>query len=213
MSLLELRGVGLANADGPLLEGIDLRLDEGQALIVTGPPGSGRTSLLEITAGFRQPTRGMAAPAATFGWLPQHGALVSNLTLWDNVALPLRWHLGADEAGVTRGIQAVCDALECDLPPKAPAATASPEHRAVAGVARALALVPSVLIADCPGEDLAAAVREDLWRMLWRIQAAWGTAILASTGDAEAANPLTERVLTLPPRRTVAFRLRTGILG
>ena len=214
MSLLAFHQAGLHTPgfDEPLLEHLDFHLHAGESLILSGPPGCGTSSLLDLAAGVLRPTSGQVQAATAPGWLPQHGALVSNLTLWDNVALPLRWHLAADEATVTRTITDLCDVLECEMPGRVAAATATPEHRAVAAIARALVLAPQVLLADRPGEDLGGAAREDLWRMLWRVQAAWGTAILASTGDPGPASALTDRVLTLPARRAVAFRLWRGML-
>jgi ABC-type lipoprotein export system ATPase subunit len=195
----------------PLVSGLEFTVAPGTALVVTGPPGCGKSAVMDLAAGAVAPTGGVVTNRApSVGWLPQRGALVSNLTLWDNTALPLRWHRGAHSAEVAATINALCEVLECDPPPRVPAATAAPEHRAVAAVARALILRPALLLADEPGEELGAAGREDLWRMLWRVQAEWGTTILAATSDPGPAAALTEARVGLPPRRTMAFRLWRG---
>ncbi len=211
--LLRFNDVGLhpAGADGPTLEHLSFDLAEGDALILTGPPACGKSAALDLACGVRGATSGHVERLATnIGWLPQTGALVSNLTLWDNVALPLRWHRAATNQEVQRAITDLCEVMECDPPPRIPAAAALTEHRAVAAVARALILRPPLLIADEPGGELGTDGRDDLWRMLWRVQASWGTAILAATTDPGPAQALTDRRLDLPGRRTMAFRLWRG---
>ena len=207
-------GLHLPGAEAPVLEHVSFVLAAGEALVLTGPPACGKSTALDLAWGGKAPTTGTILRAeGPVGWLPQAGALVSNLSLWDNVALPLRWHRGTDAEATTRAIDDLCEVMECEPPPRVPAATAAPEHRAVAAVARALVLRPALLIADEPGGDLGSDSREDLWRMLWRVQAAWGTAILAATTDPGPAQGLTDRRLDLPGRRTMAFRLWRGAWG
>ena len=51
MSLLELRGISFGYADAPVLDGIDLAVDEGELVLVTGPTGSGKSTLLGVVTG------------------------------------------------------------------------------------------------------------------------------------------------------------------
>jgi energy-coupling factor transport system ATP-binding protein len=51
MSLLELRGISLAYADAPVLSGVDLAVEEGELVLVTGATGSGKSTLLGVVTG------------------------------------------------------------------------------------------------------------------------------------------------------------------
>jgi len=214
--LLTFDGVGLQEPSSGriLLERLSFTLARGRALVIAGPPASGKSAALDLACGVRQPTTGtITRRDVPVGWLPQAGALASNLTLWDNVALPLRWHRRADDAAVEDAIHRLCDVMECEPPQRLPTASASPERRAVAAVARALILRPDLLIADELGSELGSDGREDLWRMLWRVQAEWGTAILATTTDPRPSEALTDQRVDLRGPPTMAFRLWRGAWG
>jgi ABC-type lipoprotein export system ATPase subunit len=214
--LLVFDGVGLQEQPSgrTVIDSLSFRLAAGRALVIAGPPASGKSAALDLACGVIQPTTGIITRRdATLGWLPQAGSLASNLTLWDNVALPLRWHRRADDAAVEDAIHRLSDVMECEPPQRLPTANASPERRAVAAVARALILRPDLLIADEPGGELGADGREDLWRMLWRVHAEWGTAILATTTDPGPSEALTDQRIDLRGPPTMAFRLWRGAWG
>ena len=52
---------------------------------------------------------------------------------------------------------------------------------------------------------LGAEFREELWRLLWRIQTENGTTVVATTTDARLALPLTDQVFRLPDSRRLTF--------
>jgi ABC-type sulfate/molybdate transport systems ATPase subunit len=213
--------VHLAARGEALIEAFDLSLETGGRAVVAGPAGSGKSALVALAAGLAVPDAGSVrllgvdpadprtGPAlrARTGFAPRAGALLSNLTLAENAALPLRWHRGLSAADAQRAAEDTYRLLGAEPPPPLRAADASPDQRELARLARAMALRPALLVVDEPGGGLDAAVREDFWRLLWRLADATGCAVLALTVDPLHAGILGGRVVHLPPRRRTTLRI------
>ena len=79
--MLALSGVACLRGDRLLFEGLDLTLAAGEALVVTGPNGIGKSSLLRIAAGLLRPAAGSVARDGRVAWLGEAGALDGERTL------------------------------------------------------------------------------------------------------------------------------------
>ncbi|WLT30333.1 ATP-binding cassette domain-containing protein [Geothrix sp. PMB-07] len=171
--MIQIHDLALDAADGNLLlEGVRLSVARGGRQLVTGPSGSGKSRLLRVVAGTERPARGRVTVDGRDLW-PGEGAfahmgrlslglafatggLLSNLSLRENVALPLRmrgtagqdWAARTDAALHRLGLQAVAG-----LRPHAVSAAA----RKHANLARVLALDPDLILLDDPLEGLDAA--------------------------------------------------------
>ncbi len=218
-------GLRLHNAgfDEPLFTGLGFTLAAGEAVTMVGPPGSGKSSLVSLILGNRRPVAGTvlvhgADPAGLagealarfrrgIGCVPQRGGLLSNLTLADNILLPLRYHRDASAADSAEALRRLFRLFELEDPPAVQAAHASATWRWIACLARALILEPELIIVDDLGEELDALDREDLWRLLWRVRIERGLTVLATSSDRNAARTLSDRIYDLPGRRRVHFRL------
>lgn len=154
-----------------VLVDVSLCVDTGEALVINGPPATGKTTLLRLLLGLEDPTHGwivvddlvlggssaevLAAHRRRVGFIAQQPLLVPDLTAEQNVALaldvcgalPPQAHSAATEALERAGIAHLRDRL---------AATLSASERRWVGVARALARrEASLLIADEPVAELA----------------------------------------------------------
>ncbi len=174
--MIDLRNLALDVPDGRLLlDGLDLVVPRGGKHLVTGPSGSGKSRLLKVIAGIERPARGTVRVDGRAVW-PGDGALallgqvrmgfafasgglLSNLSLRENVTLPLRFQgledgqlrARTDEALDHMGLHAVAT-----LRPHAVSAAA----RKHANLARVLALDPDLILLDDPLEGLDAADRD-----------------------------------------------------
>jgi putative ABC transport system ATP-binding protein len=124
--LLALEAVTLAAPDGrAVFRDLDWRLERGGRFRLLGGAGSGCTALLRICAGIGEPDAGRVVldgvPMASYrhhpflargdlGYVPSGGGLAVNLTLMENVALPLRFALNRDRAVAEQAALALLEA-------------------------------------------------------------------------------------------------------
>ncbi|MFD0556836.1 putative ABC transport system ATP-binding protein [Stackebrandtia endophytica] len=153
----------------PALRGVDIEFLPGELTVLAGPSGSGKTTLLSIMGGhdhvdsgsvsFGDSLSGVTAPELNWrrmGYLPQALVLLDELTIAQNVQLPVQLsreplpeHL-ADE----KNTRVWLERLELShLADRFPAQTSGGEQQRTA-LARALRLEPAVLLADEPTGQL-----------------------------------------------------------
>jgi heme exporter protein A len=81
--MLAVRDVACLRGDRLLFEGLSLGVAAGEALVVTGPNGVGKSSLLRIAAGLLRPSAGVVERTARVAWLGEPAALDGDRTLGD----------------------------------------------------------------------------------------------------------------------------------
>jgi ABC-type transporter Mla maintaining outer membrane lipid asymmetry ATPase subunit MlaF len=215
----------------PLLEHLDFSLAPGQALAITGPSGCGKSIALTLALAGRHPTRGevlvsgkqlshlddagIAHLRTRVGYVAQQGALLGNLSLLDNLALPVRYHHRAGEAETRRAVAAACEAVDLepgDIPMVQPA-LATQEMRQLVALAKALVLEPSVLLIDEPASGLGGNAGRQYWRLLEQIRERRGIAMLIATSDAPTALAAVPRTIALSLRQHDLSRLRPAVVA
>jgi phospholipid/cholesterol/gamma-HCH transport system ATP-binding protein len=153
-----------------VLRGLDLEVPRGTTLTVMGGSGSGKTVLLRLTAGLIKPDRGRlevlgveTAPLREDALLPlrrrmgfvfQGAALFDSLTVYENVAYPLREHTQLTEPEVAERVHAKLALVGLrDIDRKLPAELSGGMKKRV-GIARALVLDPELVLYDEPTAGL-----------------------------------------------------------
>jgi ABC-type multidrug transport system ATPase subunit len=215
--LLEAKGLAItARAGAVRVEGLDLSVRPGEALVLVGPIEAA-SAVMRALVGIDLPDAGTArvlgeAPAALgrreaaavlarVGWYPRSGALLANLTLRENLLLPFLFHRpgSPDAARATTAALArfgLAEALDV-RPEEVPV----PVRRRVA-LARAILLDPEVLVLDDPLDDL----EEETVRELLVALSGWcrerPRGLLLSTHRPGVAAQLRAPALPLPVIRT-----------
>jgi len=141
------------------VDGVDLELWPGELALLIGPSGSGKSTLLHLCTGFDRPNSGTiewsgVASGSTPPWsavsiVPQSLALLDELTMFENVAMPLILD-GCSPADVHDRVEAAMSALAIDhLRDRVPRETSLGQQQRAA-VARAVVVRPRLLLADEP---------------------------------------------------------------
>ena len=189
--------------------GLDFVVEPGQRVVILGPNGCGKTTLLYHVLGLLEPAEGEVSvfgvnPARQFDRIRERvGVLLQNVdeqiiapTVWDDVSFSPR-NYGYSPAEVER---LVGEALECvgiaHLRDKVCHHLSGGEKRKVA-LAGALVLKPQLLVLDEPFEGLDPSSRSDLMNLLNDLHAKQGVSMVLATHDVNAVTTMADRVYVL----------------
>lgn len=201
-SALRMEGVTKSFKGLIAVDAIDLELRKGEFMTLLGSSGSGKTTTLNMVAGFIQPTAGkilidgqdatsIPSHKRGIGMVFQNYALFPHLTVAENIAFPLL-HVGkAERAGL------ICEALHLvglgGLEERFPRQLSGGQQQRVA-FARAVVYRPRLLLMDEPFGALDKKLRESLQLQTRRLHQELGITILHVTHDQEEALVLSDRI-------------------
>jgi spermidine/putrescine ABC transporter ATP-binding subunit len=193
--------------DFPALNNVSLEIPAGQFVTLLGPSGSGKTTLLRILAGLLRPRSGriligdrdvtrVPADKREIGFVFQNYALFPHLTVFENVAFPLRLRrVSADEIG-RRVHDALAKVFLEGLDQRYPAQLSGGQQQRVA-VARAIVFDPTVLLMDEPLGSLDKRLRQQLQVELRRLQRAVGITTVYVTHDQDEAFSMSDQIAVM----------------
>jgi multiple sugar transport system ATP-binding protein len=185
---------------------LSLSIVHGEFVVLLGPTGAGKTTTLRLIAGLERPDQGNVliqgrivteeVPAKRdVAFVFQQYSLYPHLTVYDNLAFPLRLPARRmNEQVVRRRVQQVAELLHIEhkLGNRATALSGGEMQRVAIG--RALVREPAVYLMDEPLSSLDAKLRAELRLELKRIQRELGTTILYVTHDQIEAMTMADRI-------------------
>src|ERR1051325_6727749 len=207
MAYLELRDLHRDFGTVKALDGIEVRLGEGEFLSLLGPSGCGKTTALRLVAGFDRPDRGaivvdgrdvtrVSPNKRDMGMVFQAYSLFPNMTAAQNVEFGLKIR-GLDRGQRSGRVDELLELVGLGH------AGARYPHQLSGGMqqrvalARALAIEPRVLLLDEPLSALDAKVRVQLREEIRRIQLELGITTLYVTHDQEEALSVSDHVAVM----------------
>lgn len=193
------------------LKGLNLKIEPGELVFLTGHSGAGKSTLLRLIALLDQPTKGhvlvhernlsgLKAKDVPYyrrdiGMIFQDHQLLLDRSVFDNVALPLVIR-GMRHQDIRRRVQAALDKVGLlQHGQKTPDWLSGGEQQRV-GIARAIVNRPKILLADEPTGNLDPELSEDIFQFFLTLSEL-GMSTLIATHDLNLIQPLKKRTLTL----------------
>lgn len=227
--VIELSGVGTRFGKQTIHRDLNLRVEAGQIVGLLGGSGSGKTTLLREMLGLLRPSTGsvrlfgvdlndpdMLAQRSVrrrLGMLFQQGALFSALSVFDNIAFPLRELHCLDEDWIRRlvHLKLAMVELEAGHGQLMPAELSGGMVKRVA-LARALALEPELLLLDEPTAGLDPDRSQNFVELIASLQQALGLTVLMVTHDLNTLAGLATHVAILADQRIIAFGTKREVM-
>lgn len=219
--VIAVRRLGQRFGDTVIFEGLDLDVRREEVVGIVGGSGSGKSILLKSIIGLHRPTEGKVHVFGTavrdaprddrralqrrWGVLFQADALFSNLTVLENVTRVMRQHLDLPD-DLARELAA----LKVDMVGLDPAAAwkfpyeLSGGMRKKAGLARALALDPELLVLDEPTAGLDPVAAANFRDLIGQLRRTLRLTVFLVTHEREVMRDVCDRVAMLAERRFLA---------
>jgi phospholipid/cholesterol/gamma-HCH transport system ATP-binding protein len=197
--------------DQTVLNGIDLKIHQGETLAVLGRSGTGKSVLLKLIVGLQKPDSGsvqihgqeitdmafeeLNKIRKSIGFLFQEAALYDSLTLLENVEFPLlRQNNAPASEQKDRARELLANVgLNDDELNKLPSQISGGMKKRV-GLARALALEPNILLFDEPTAGLDPITAGEIEELILKLQEERQTASVVVTHDLHGARTVSDRL-------------------
>jgi phospholipid/cholesterol/gamma-HCH transport system ATP-binding protein len=218
--VIELRGLYKAFRGEPVLRGVDLAVRDGETLTILGGSGSGKSVCLKHMIGLLKPDSGrvLALGQDITDWSErdlvevrkalsmvfQSAALFDSLTVYENVAYPLREHRDWPEAKIGERVRACLEAVGLADTERLMPAELSGGMRKRVGVARGIALEPRVILYDEPTTGLDPANQRRIGELIRSLQERLRVTSVVVTHELELCFAVSDRVALLKDGRIAA---------
>jgi phospholipid/cholesterol/gamma-HCH transport system ATP-binding protein len=218
--VIEVRNVTKRYGRNIVHQHLNLEVRRGEIISLVGGSGSGKTTLVRQILGLEKPTSGTIRlfgedlsaideesarlMRSRTGMLFQHGALFSSLSVFDNIAQPVR-ELGRVPPDLLREIVMLkleMVGLPCKHASKMPAALSGGMIKRV-GLARAIVLEPELLFLDEPTAGLDPRSSDEVVELISTLHRALGLTVVLVTHDLDAMVALSTRVAVIAERRVL----------
>ncbi|WP_246812352.1 ABC transporter ATP-binding protein [Microvirga sp.] len=212
--MVRLTGVAKRYGGGVVaLDTLDLDVTKGEFVALLGPSGSGKTTLLNIIAGMTPPSWGSVHIAGSdvtqlppskrnLGMVFQNYALLPHMSVYENVAFPLRVRKLA-EKDIAEKVETVLELVQlAHAKQRLPRELSGGQQQRVS-LARCIVYDPSLILMDEPLGALDKKLREQMQSEIKRLHRTLGTTILYVTHDQEEALSMADRIVLFHQGRIV----------
>ncbi|MBQ1714782.1 MAG: ABC transporter ATP-binding protein [Firmicutes bacterium] len=208
MAEIELVGLTKEYTRGiAVVKSIDLKIEDGETVVLVGPSGCGKTTTLRMIAGLEKPTSGkilmdgmeindIPVRDRDMAMIFQNYALYENMSVFDNMAFPLKMKKVPKEE-LRERVEAVAAQLGLtEYLDRRPKALSGGERQRVA-MGRAIIRKPKVYLMDEPLSNLDAKLRMKLRTELAEIKETLATTMIYVTHDQTEAMTLADKIVVM----------------
>ncbi len=202
-----------------VLEGVNLSITKGETMCIIGGSGAGKSVTLKHIVGLLKPDRGcvkidganvtqskngeMEAARRKIGFLFQGAALLNSMTVFENVALPLREHERLTEADIRSRVDRKLSLVGLEEAGHKFPAEISGGMKKRAGLARAIIRDPEIILYDEPTAGLDPVIGSTINDLILDMQKKLGVTSVLVTHDMASAFRVSNRIAMLLKGRIV----------
>jgi phospholipid/cholesterol/gamma-HCH transport system ATP-binding protein len=207
---LKLQAVDVAFGPQMVLKNISVEVEKGEVLVLMGPSGHGKTSLLKVMAGLITPRNGKVfineldwttlsdnerySTLKKLGMLFQKNALFDSFTCGENIAFPLRETTDLSPAEINTKVDIFLEAVGISHAKKLLPDEISGGMQKRLGIARALALSPEIIFYDDPTAGLDPITSRKIVELINDLQTKNNSTVVAITNDVNRAYQMADRI-------------------
>lgn len=220
-SLVSFKNVFVVTGNKNALEDVSFDVNKGEKFFIMGSDSSGKSTILKVITGLLNFHKGdvlvfgkdintlsrkeLVGIRKRLGYVFQEGGLAANLTIIENMMLPLRYHAVysddlipniAEELLAMVGMQDYCEHYPIEL---------NLAMKKKVGIARALTLNPEMVLYDNPSVDMVGLARRKLEEhIIWLHEKLGITSVVVST-NLEFAKREADKILIMNKGKSIAF--------
>ena len=211
--MIEARNVSKAFGSQRVLDGVNLRIEEGESVVIIGRSGGGKSVLLKLLVALLQPDAGeiridgqnivgmnerqLLEVRHKFGMLFQGAALFDSLTVAENVGFALRREKNLTTAELNRRVSEALEMVELSGTEAKKPAELSGGMRKRVGLARAIVYRPAIVLYDEPTTGLDPVVSDSIDQLIVRVRDRLNVTSVVVTHDMRSARRVGQRILML----------------
>jgi len=228
--IIEVKGLYTRFGAHVVHENINLCVHRGEVLALVGSSGSGKTALLRQMLGLETPVQGtvqifgqpiynidrnkLQSMRNRCGVLFQKGALFSALSVYDNIALPMRELHTLDEDMIYNLVMLKLKMVEIEAQhaSKMPSELSGGMIKRIA-LARAMALDPELLFLDEPTAGLDPELSDGFVKLILTLRTELALTIVMATHDLDTLVALSDRVAVIADQRIIALDNLCNVIG
>ena len=210
---VEFRDVHKAYGEKQVLRGADLKVYRGEVLVILGGSGSGKSVTLRHMLGLEAPDSGrvlveeeditdlpeeeLYRVRKKFGMLFQSGALFDSMTVFENIAFPLREHTEMDENELVRVVREKLELVNLPRTEHLMPVDLSGGMRKRVGLARSIVLDPKMILYDEPTTGLDPVTAQKINELIIDLQSKLNVTSVVVTHDIQSAFSVGDRIAFL----------------
>ncbi len=211
--MIEVRDLKKSFGPHRVLDGVDLKIERGESLVIIGASGGGKSVLLKHLIGLTQPDSGevsiegqniakmnerdLIRVRRKFGMLFQMAALFDSMTVEENISFALRREKELSQKEIDERVADVLEMVDLPGTQKKKPAELSGGMRKRVGLARAIVYRPEIVLYDEPTTGLDPIVSDSIDQLMVRVVEKLKVTSIVVTHDMRSARRVAKRIVML----------------